>query len=116
MFHESGKVLTFTLGLDNLASLHGGAKISPKMHPKDMFFRVDHQTFRKLPRTKGIVFGVHPIMKKLEDLKDSPLVPALLSKVHLEGERKLMKVSFVFFATWMVTVAETKKLISNHHF
>ena len=32
-------------------------------------------------------------MKRLEDFKDDPLVPALLAKVHEEGERTLMDVS-----------------------
>ncbi|EPQ52256.1 hypothetical protein GLOTRDRAFT_47391 [Gloeophyllum trabeum ATCC 11539] len=68
-----------------------GAKLPKGFHPKDLFFRVDHQTFRKLPRTKGIIFGVHPIMKRLEDLEDSPLVPMLLAKVHAEADEKLMK-------------------------
>lgn len=75
-----------------MATLEADQKIDPRLHPKDLFFRVDHQTFRKLPRTGGIVFGVHPIMKRLEDLKDSPLVPALLAKVHLEADAKLIKV------------------------
>lgn len=30
-------------------------------------------------------------MKRLEDLSNSPLIPALLAKVHLEGDAKLMK-------------------------
>ncbi|TFK49036.1 hypothetical protein OE88DRAFT_457135 [Heliocybe sulcata] len=77
----------------NMADLHSGEKLPAGFHPKDLFFRVDHQTFRKLPRTKGIIFGVHPIMKRLEDLEDSPLVPMLLSKVHAEGDSKLMKVN-----------------------
>ncbi|KAI5120885.1 hypothetical protein M0805_002985 [Coniferiporia weirii] len=77
----------------NIATLESGGeegKLSEKQHPKDLYFRVDHQTFRKLPKTKAIIFGVHPIMKRLEDLADSPLVPALLAKVHEEGDKKLM--------------------------
>ena len=35
-------------------------------------------------------------MKRLEDFKDDPLVPALLAKVHEEGERALMDVSLAF--------------------
>ncbi|KLO20043.1 hypothetical protein SCHPADRAFT_934662 [Schizopora paradoxa] len=65
-------------------------ELHEKQHPKDLFFRVDHQTFRKLPRSKGIIFGVHPIMKRLEDFEDSPLVPALISKLHEEGDKTLM--------------------------
>lgn len=32
--------------------------IAEMLHAKDFFFRVDHQTFRKLPRSQGIIFGV----------------------------------------------------------
>lgn len=74
----------------NIATLEDGGKISDKQHPKDLYFRVDHQTFRKLPRTNAIIFGVHPIMKRLEDFADDPLVPSLLIKVHEEGDKKLM--------------------------
>ncbi|PAV19140.1 hypothetical protein PNOK_0598400 [Pyrrhoderma noxium] len=74
----------------NIATIEDGGKLSDSLHPKDLFFRVDHQTFRKLPRTNAIIFGVHPIMKRLEDLADSPLVPSLLIKVHEEGDKKLM--------------------------
>ncbi|KAH8116139.1 hypothetical protein DFH11DRAFT_1688264 [Phellopilus nigrolimitatus] len=75
----------------NIARIESdGKELSEKQHPKDLYFRVDHQTFRKLPKTKAIIFGVHPIMKRLEDLADSPLVPALLAKVHEEGDRKIM--------------------------
>jgi len=72
----------------NIATAEGA--LHEKQHPKDLFFRVDHQTFRKLPRTKGIIFGVHPIMKRLEDFEDSPLVPALIAKLHEEGDKTLM--------------------------
>ncbi|KAI0941617.1 hypothetical protein AcW1_003465 [Taiwanofungus camphoratus] len=60
------------------------------MHPGDLFLRIDHQTFRKLPRTRGIVFGVHPVLKRIEDLADSPLVPALLGKIHTDADAELM--------------------------
>ncbi|PIL33533.1 hypothetical protein GSI_04156 [Ganoderma sinense ZZ0214-1] len=64
--------------------------VDPNIHPKDLWFRIDHQSFRKLPRTNAIIFGVHPIMRRIEDLADSPLVPALLEKVHLESDTALM--------------------------
>lgn len=31
-------------------------------------------------------------MKRLEDFADDPLVPALLAKVHEQGDKKLMNV------------------------
>lgn len=57
---------------------------------QDFFLRIDHQTFRKLPRTKGIMFGVHPVLRRMSDLADSPLVPALLAKIHTDADRELM--------------------------
>ncbi|TDL24583.1 hypothetical protein BD410DRAFT_745243 [Rickenella mellea] len=66
------------------------ASVPEKLHPKDLFFRVDHQTFRKLPRTRGIIFGVHPIMKRLEDFEDSPLIPELLIKIHEHSDEVLI--------------------------
>ncbi|KAI0741071.1 hypothetical protein C8Q76DRAFT_765525 [Earliella scabrosa] len=65
--------------------------LDPTIHPKDYWLRIDHQTFRKLPKTRAIIFGVHPVMRKIEDMADSPLVPALLEKVHLEADEALMK-------------------------
>ncbi|KAL6305160.1 hypothetical protein BKA93DRAFT_234268 [Sparassis latifolia] len=77
--------------------------------PKDLFLRIDHQTFRKLPRTSGIVFGMprsvslahvtpnawsparHPVLKRMGDLADTPLVPALLAKMHTESDEALLK-------------------------
>ncbi|KAI0074728.1 hypothetical protein K474DRAFT_1765099 [Panus rudis PR-1116 ss-1] len=60
------------------------------VHPKDLWLRIDHQTFRKLPRSRAIIFGVHPVLRRLEDLADSPLVPALLEKVHIDSDKKIM--------------------------
>ncbi|GBE80763.1 predicted protein [Sparassis crispa] len=59
--------------------------------PEDLFLRIDHQTFRKLPRTGGIVFGIHPVLKRMGDLADTPLVPALLAKMHTESDEALLK-------------------------
>ncbi|KZT37993.1 hypothetical protein SISSUDRAFT_1047708 [Sistotremastrum suecicum HHB10207 ss-3] len=73
-----------------IASLESGKQLPEELHPKDLWFRVDHQTFRKLPRSNGIIFGVHPIMRRLEDFEDSPLVPALLAKIHEDSSKILM--------------------------
>ncbi|KAG8748258.1 hypothetical protein FRC10_007648 [Ceratobasidium sp. 414] len=49
------------------------------------------EAFRKLPRSKVITFAVHPLLKKMRDIRtDSPLVPALLSKIHQEASKDLM--------------------------
>jgi len=71
----------------NIASTE---RVAEHIHPKDLWFRVDHQTFLKLPRSNGIIFGVHPIMKRLEDFEDSPLVPALLATIHEESDKVMM--------------------------
>ncbi|KAI0663963.1 hypothetical protein C8Q70DRAFT_211356 [Cubamyces menziesii] len=61
------------------------------LRPQDLWLRIDHQTFRKLPRTNAIIFGVRPIMRRIEDLADSPLVPSLMEKVHTESAEHLIK-------------------------
>ncbi|GAA6036704.1 hypothetical protein JCM8097_003438 [Rhodosporidiobolus ruineniae] len=74
-----------------IASLPEGVKLREDLHPKDYIFRIDHQTFRKLPRTQGIIFGVHPILRRLETFADLPLLPALLATVHENAPADLMK-------------------------
>jgi hypothetical protein len=39
---------------------------------------------------RGVIFGVHPILKRLSDLADDPLIPALLKTVHEGGAKHLM--------------------------
>jgi len=75
----------------NLVDQPEDSKLRDELHPKDYLFRIDHQTFRKLPRTRGIIFGVHPILKRLEEFKNDPLVPALLKTIHEKGPNHLMK-------------------------
>ncbi|BGP17510.1 hypothetical protein JCM10213_008244 [Rhodosporidiobolus nylandii] len=70
---------------------NAGDKLREDLHPKDYIFRIDHQTFRKLPNTNGIIFGVHPILRRLETFADLPLVPALLATVHENAPEDLMK-------------------------
>lgn len=68
--------------------------LSNGLRPEDLWLRMDHQTFRKLPRSGGIAFGVHVVLKRLEDLAESPVVPALLAKIHLEADKELMHHKF----------------------
>ncbi|KZP00434.1 hypothetical protein CALVIDRAFT_595249 [Calocera viscosa TUFC12733] len=72
----------------NIALLPAGGKVS--VDPGDLYLRIDRQTFRKLPKSRGIIFGVHPLVRKLESLRRSPLLPALLHKIHTESSRDLM--------------------------
>ncbi|QRV75034.1 actin-related protein 10 [Ceratobasidium sp. AG-Ba] len=74
----------------NIATLSEGEKCTTD--PGDLYLRIDRQAFRKLPRSKAIIFAVHPLLKKLRDIReDSPLVPALLSKIHQETSKDLME-------------------------
>lgn len=73
----------------NIAMLPEGGKCTTD--PGDLYLRIDRQAFRKLPRSKAITFAVHPLLKRMRDIReDSPLVPALLSKIHEEASKDLM--------------------------
>jgi len=72
----------------NIALLPPGGQVS--VDPGDLYLRIDRQTFRKLPKSRGIIFGVHPLVRKLSALRSSPLLPALLHKIHTESSRDLM--------------------------
>lgn len=93
----------------NIAKLPEGGKCATD--PGDLYLRIDRrkplfsypqlphidltgrfsEAFRKLPRSKAIIFAVHPLLKKMRDIReDSPLVPALLSKIHQEASKDLM--------------------------
>ena len=74
-----------------IVQLPDGCTLRESLEPKDYIFRMDKQTFRKLPRTRAIIFGVHPIMRRLEQIAESPLIPKLLTKIHLESDQQLMK-------------------------
>lgn len=43
-----------------------------------------------------LMLNRHPIMKRLEDFEDSPLLPALLIKVHEEADKVLMDVRHIY--------------------
>lgn len=49
----------------------------------ELILRLDHQTFVKMPKSGSVFFGVHPMRRKLKELEDLPLLPALLLKVSL---------------------------------
>ncbi|CEL55399.1 hypothetical protein RSOLAG1IB_01409 [Rhizoctonia solani AG-1 IB] len=87
------------LFLHNIAQLPEGEKCT--VDPGDLYLRIDRQAFRKLPRSKAIIFAVHPLIKRMKDIReDSPLVPALLAKIHEESSKDLMdyKVAPAYYA------------------
>lgn len=42
----------------------------------------------------------HPVLKRMEDLADNPLVPALLAKIHTDSDETLMKVVVESLCAW----------------
>ncbi|KAF9514579.1 hypothetical protein BS47DRAFT_1342892 [Hydnum rufescens UP504] len=54
----------------NISKLPEGGKVDVK--PEDLLLRIDRQTFRKLPKSRGIIFGVHPLLCTLGSLTKSP--------------------------------------------
>lgn len=56
----------------------------------DRPLRADAETFRKLPKTKAIIFAVHPLTRPLRALANSPLLPALLHRIHTESSQDLI--------------------------
>lgn len=38
-----------------------------------------------------MIFAVHPILRRLEEFADLPLIPALLATVHEKSSEDLMK-------------------------
>lgn len=90
--------------------------LSAHIHPRDLWLRMDHQTFRKLPlRSNGIAFGVcvpfpvlavyaahhvcrHVVQKRVEGLAEMPPVLALVEKHYTDGDHRLMHVhSYSFY-------------------
>lgn len=61
----------------------------------------------------------HPIMKRLADFEDSPLVPALLAAVHTESEKRLMDVSTtpldVTSCSLLTLVVQTRSSLSREN-
>ncbi|EJU05052.1 hypothetical protein DACRYDRAFT_104940 [Dacryopinax primogenitus] len=73
----------------NIASLPVGAEITRP--PAELFLRIDRQTFRKLPRTKAIIFGVHPFLRPMSEPASLPLMPSLLLRVLTESNRAMLE-------------------------
>jgi hypothetical protein len=53
-------------------------------------FCVHVEAFRKLPKSRGIIFAVHPLVRTLGSLANSPLIPALLHKIHTDSAPELI--------------------------
>ena len=56
-------------------------------------------------------------MRRIEDLADSPLVPALLEKVHLESDPAMLTVSAPFKSSFLCRLGLTLIIMNaaRHH-
>ncbi|KZT52936.1 hypothetical protein CALCODRAFT_475314 [Calocera cornea HHB12733] len=73
----------------NIASLPPGAEIT--VPPSDLLLRIDRQTFLKLPRTKAVIFGVHPLLRPMSELASIPLILSLLLRILTESDREMLE-------------------------
>ncbi|OCH90583.1 hypothetical protein OBBRIDRAFT_793135 [Obba rivulosa] len=64
--------------------------LRPGQRAEDLWLRICHQTFRKLPRSRVIVFGVHPVLRQMKEFADLPLVPELLAKIHVDSSQEML--------------------------
>ena len=52
--------------------------------------RVDWQTLRRLPLSGAIIFNFKALFTPVEDFRNEPYIPALLSKILKKGKKNLM--------------------------
>lgn len=57
---------------------------------RDMHFRVDWQTLRRLPLTGAIAFNFRVMFNSIRELKKEPYVPALALKVVEDGPKEIL--------------------------
>ena len=71
--------------------IHQHHSTPPPIRVEDLFLRLDHQTFVKMPQSGIVFFGVHPMRRRLAELRDSPLLPKLITRIHKESDEKLLE-------------------------
>lgn len=62
----------------------------PELDINDVNLRVDHQTLRRLPVSRGIVFHFKPFFSPVVGFRDEPFIPELVLKVLTEGKKNIM--------------------------
>lgn len=62
----------------------------PDLDISEITLRVDHQTLRRLPKSRAIVFNFKPLFTPFTDFREEPFIPELLLKVLTEGKKSLM--------------------------
>ncbi|KAK6504381.1 hypothetical protein TWF506_002582 [Arthrobotrys conoides] len=65
---------------------------------EDLTLRVDWQTLRRLPLSGAIVFNYKALFTPIKEFEDEPGLPALVEKVFMEGNKKILK----YKGTWHV--------------
>ena len=70
----------------------------PDLALSRIHLRVDWQTLRRLPLSGAIIFNFKALFTPIEEFRDEPYIPALVSKVLKEGKRSIME----YKNTWHV--------------
>jgi len=63
----------------------------PSVKLEDLYLRVDWQTLRRLPVSRGIVFNYKALFTPMTEFRDEPFIPALVAKVIREGKKEIME-------------------------
>ncbi|KAM5345044.1 hypothetical protein ACJ41O_010906 [Fusarium nematophilum] len=80
------------------SSLDARATQDTSLRLKDIFFRVDWQTLRRLPLSGAIVFNFKAFFTPISKLRDEPYVPSLALKVISESKEHLLR----YKCTWHI--------------
>lgn len=68
----------------------------PELKIEDIHLRVDWQTLRRLPRSRGIVFNFKALFTPITDFRKEPYVPKLILKVLKEGKKPIMTYKSIY--------------------
>ena len=78
---------------------------NPDLDVKDIYFRVDWQTLRRLPRSRSIVFNFKALFTPVTQFKNEPYIPKLLLKILTEGNKDIMRYKSTFHVEHKVVPA-----------
>ncbi|KAJ6606544.1 hypothetical protein DFH09DRAFT_1120536 [Mycena vulgaris] len=71
-------------------------RASPELNISDIHLRVDWQTLRRLPRSRGIVFNFKALFTPIQEFRDEPYIPKLLLKILRDGKPSFMQYKAFF--------------------
>jgi hypothetical protein len=89
---EVGKPLYLEPGLDHATLEHVRIpdEVSAEEAARDIHFRVDWQTLKRLPVSGAIAFNFKALFTPLEHLRHEPYIPSLALKILTEGSQKML--------------------------